>query len=113
MPSGRFFGFVLGGAHPVAIAADWLTSTWDQNAGLYEPSPTAVVVEEIAGDWLRELLGLPEGVAFGFVTGCQLAHVTCLAAARWRVLEDVGWDVNAAASRGRRRSVWSSATRCM
>jgi glutamate/tyrosine decarboxylase-like PLP-dependent enzyme len=94
MTSGRFFGFVIGGAHPAAIAADWLTSAWDQNAGLYAPSPTAVVVEEIAGGWLRELLGLPESASFGFVTGCQLAHVTCLAAARWRVLADAGWDVN-------------------
>ena len=95
MSSGRFFGFVIGGAHPAAIAADWLTSAWDQNSGLYAPSPTVVVVEEIAGEWLRDLLGLPEGVSFGFVTGCQMAHVTCLAAARWRVLADAGWDVNA------------------
>src|SRR5215213_3490843 len=61
MPSGRFFGFVLGGSHPAALAADWLTSVWDQNAGLYGPAPTAAIVEEIAIEWLRELLGLPAG----------------------------------------------------
>ncbi len=93
MPSGRFFGFVIGGAHPAAIAADWLTSVWDQNAGLYTPTPSAAVVEEVAMEWLRELLGLPAGVSCGFVTGCQMAHVTCLAAARHAVLEQAGWDV--------------------
>jgi glutamate/tyrosine decarboxylase-like PLP-dependent enzyme len=94
MPSGRFFGFVIGGAQPAAIAADWLTSAWDQNAGLYGPSPTAVIVEEIAMEWLRQLLRLPEGVSCGFVTGCQMAHATCLAAARHHVLAAAGWDVN-------------------
>src|SRR5215213_8426896 len=93
MQSGRFFGFVLGGSHPAALAADWLTSVWDQNAGLYAPAPTAAVVEEISAEWLRELLGLPAGVSCGFVTGCQLAHVTCLAAARHHVLAAAGWDV--------------------
>jgi glutamate/tyrosine decarboxylase-like PLP-dependent enzyme len=93
MPSGRFFGFVIGGTLPAAIAADWLTSAWDQNAGLMGPAPSAGVVEEIALEWLRELLGLPDGVSAGFVTGCQLAHVTALAAARQRVLERAGWDV--------------------
>ena len=93
MPSGRFFGFVLGGALPSAVAADWLTSAWDQNAGLIGPSPSAGVVEEVALEWLRELLGLPAGVSAGFVTGCQLAHVTALAAARHRVLERASWDV--------------------
>ena len=100
MPSGRFFGFVLGGSHPAALAADWLTSVWDQNAGLYAPAPTAAVVEEIAAEWLRELLGLPAGVSCGFVTGCQLAHVTCLAAARQHVLAQAGWDVNEAGMAG-------------
>jgi glutamate/tyrosine decarboxylase-like PLP-dependent enzyme len=93
MPSGRFFGFVLGGSQPAALAADWLTSVWDQNAGLYAPAPTAAVVEEIAAEWLRELLGLPAGISCGFVTGCQLAHFTCLAAARQHVLAEAGWDV--------------------
>jgi glutamate/tyrosine decarboxylase-like PLP-dependent enzyme len=91
--SGRFFGFVIGGTLPVAIAADWLTSAWDQNSGLTIPMPAAGVVEEVAGAWLKELLGLPEGASFGFVTGGQMAHFTCLAAARHHLLAGVGWDV--------------------
>ena len=93
MPSGRFFGFVLGGSFPTAVAADWLTSAWDQNAGLALPAPSAGVVEEVAGSWLKELFGLPEASSFGFVTGCQTAHFTCLAAARHHLLAEVGWDV--------------------
>lgn len=93
-PGGRYFGFVIGGAAPAALAADWLTSAWDQNAGLYVCGPSAAVVEEVAGAWAAELLGLPEGVSFGFVTGCQMAHVTALAAARHSVFGRVGWDVN-------------------
>ena len=93
MPSGRYFGFVIGGVVPAALAADWLTSTWDQNAGLYVGGPAAAVVEEVAGEWLRQLLGLPAGVSFGFVTGCQMAHVTALAAARHHVLAAAGHDV--------------------
>jgi glutamate/tyrosine decarboxylase-like PLP-dependent enzyme len=92
-PSGRFFGFVIGGTIPAAIAADWLTSTWDQNSGLTLPSPAAGVVEEVVGAWLKELLGLPESASFGFVTGGQMAHFTCLAAARHHLLALVGWDV--------------------
>ena len=91
--AGRYFGFVIGGALPAALAADWLTSTWDQNAGLVAGGPSAAVVEEVALEWLRELLGLPEGVSAGFVTGCQLAHVTALAAARHHVLAAAGWDL--------------------
>jgi glutamate/tyrosine decarboxylase-like PLP-dependent enzyme len=91
---GRYFGFVIGGAAPVALAADWLTSAWDQNAGLYVCGPSAAVAEEVAGAWTAELLGLPEGVSFGFVTGCQMAHVTALAAARHSVFARVGWDIN-------------------
>ncbi|MGH3072535.1 MAG: pyridoxal phosphate-dependent decarboxylase family protein [Gaiellaceae bacterium] len=90
---GRYFGFVIGGALPAALAADWLTSTWDQNAGLSVIGPSAAVVEEVALEWLRELLRLPEGVSAGFVTGCQMAHVTALAAARHHVLEQAGWDL--------------------
>jgi len=93
IPSGRYFGFVIGSALPAALAADWLTSTWDQNAGLYVIGPSAAVVEEVALQWLRELLGLPAGVSAGFVTGCQMAHVTALAAARHHVLEQAGWDL--------------------
>jgi glutamate/tyrosine decarboxylase-like PLP-dependent enzyme len=93
IPGGRFFGFVMGGSHPPAVAADWLTSVWDQNAGLTLPSPATGVVEEVAGAWLKELLGLPEGASFGFVTGGQMAHFTCLAAARHHLLAREGWDV--------------------
>ena len=92
-PSGRFFGFVMGGSHPAAVAADWLTSAWDQNAGLTLPTPAAGVVEEVAGAWLKELLGLPEHASFGVVTGGQMAHFACLAAARHHLLAREGWDV--------------------
>jgi glutamate/tyrosine decarboxylase-like PLP-dependent enzyme len=91
--SGRYFGFVVGGAVPAALAADWLTSTWDQNAGLYVLGPSASIVEQAAGTWLVELLGLPRHVSFGFVTGAQMANFTALAAARHHVLANVGWDV--------------------
>jgi glutamate/tyrosine decarboxylase-like PLP-dependent enzyme len=91
--SGRYFGFVVGGAVPAALAADWLTSTWDQNAGLYVLGPSASIVEQAAGTWLVELLGLPRHVSFGFVTGAQMANFTALAAARHHVLAKVGWDV--------------------
>ncbi|MDP9170663.1 MAG: pyridoxal-dependent decarboxylase [Acidobacteriota bacterium] len=79
---GRFFAWVIGGAVPAALAADWLTSTWDQNAGIYAAGPAAAVVEEVVGAWLKDLLGLPAAASFALVTGCQMAHVTCLAAAR-------------------------------
>jgi glutamate/tyrosine decarboxylase-like PLP-dependent enzyme len=94
IPSGRYFGFVIGGSVPAALAADWLTSAWDQNGGLYVSGPAAAIVEEVCIDWLRQLLGLPDGVSAAFVTGCQMAHVTALAAARYRVLQQAGWDVN-------------------
>jgi aromatic-L-amino-acid decarboxylase len=86
---------VIGGSLPSALAADWLTSAWDQNAGLYACGPAAAVVEEIAGAWLKDLLGLPGEASFAFTSGCQLAHFTCLAAGRYAVLRDAGWDVNA------------------
>jgi glutamate/tyrosine decarboxylase-like PLP-dependent enzyme len=92
-PSGRYFGFVIGGAVPASIAADWLTSTWDQNAGLFAGGPSASIVEQVAGAWLVELLGLPRHASFGFVTGAQMANFTALAAARHHVLANVGWDV--------------------
>ena len=92
-PSGRFFGFVIGGSMPVTVAADWLTSVWDQNAGLFVGSPAAAVAEEVAGHWLLELLGLPADSSFALVTGGQMANFTCLAAARQHVLAAVGWDV--------------------
>ena len=89
----RFFGFVVGGSLPAALGADWLTSAWDQNAGLYVISPAAAVAEEVAGGWLVELLGLPAGTSVGFVTGATMANFTALAAARHGVLAKVGWDV--------------------
>ena len=91
----RYFGFVIGGALPVAVAADWLSSAWDQNGGGYAASPSLSVAEEVAGRWVIELLGLPPESGIGFVTGCQMAHFTCLAAARHAVLRDAGWDVEA------------------
>jgi glutamate/tyrosine decarboxylase-like PLP-dependent enzyme len=94
-PSGRFFGFVVGGTMPAALAADWLTSSWDQNAGLFVLGPAASVVEEVVGGWLVELLGLPADVSFGLVTGVQMANFTGLAAARNEVLRRAGWDVEA------------------
>lgn len=81
MGSPRYFGFVIGGTLPIALAADWMVAAWDQNAGLASPTPAAAAAEEIAGRWLLDLLGLPADASFAFVTGCQLAHVTALAAA--------------------------------
>jgi glutamate/tyrosine decarboxylase-like PLP-dependent enzyme len=91
---GRFFGWVLGGALPSALAADWLTSAWDQNAGGYAVSPASSVVEEAAAVWLKDLLGLPAEASYAFVTGCQMAHMTCLLAARQALLARQGWDVD-------------------
>ncbi|MFL5952170.1 MAG: pyridoxal phosphate-dependent decarboxylase family protein [Gaiellaceae bacterium] len=93
MPSGRYFGFVIGGGLPAALAADWLTSAWDQNAGLYVGGPSASIVEQVVRDWVCELLGLPAAASIGLVTGTQMGSVTALAAARYRVLERAGWDV--------------------
>ena len=90
---GRFYGWVIGGSLPAALAADWLTSVWDQNAGMFAVAPAAAVVEEVAGEWLKDLLGIPKSASFGFVTGCQMSHATCLAAARHAVLKRKGWDV--------------------
>lgn len=93
--SPRYFGFVIGGSSPVALAADWLVSSWDQNAGIYATSPLSSVIEEVAANWIVELLGLPVQSEVGFVTGCQMANFTCLAAARHSVLRRAGWDVEA------------------
>jgi glutamate/tyrosine decarboxylase-like PLP-dependent enzyme len=89
----NYFGFVIGGATPVSVAADWLTTVWDQNAQVYATSPGAAVVEEIVARWLIELLQLPSGSSVGFVTGCQMAHFTALSAARNTVLSRTNWDV--------------------
>jgi glutamate/tyrosine decarboxylase-like PLP-dependent enzyme len=93
MDSGRFFGFVIGGALPAALAADWLVTAWDQNNGLFTPSPGLSVIEEVAGRWMIDLLGLPPESSFAFVTGGQMGNTTALAAARHHVLAAVGWDV--------------------
>lgn len=91
--SGRFYGWVMGGTLPAALAADWLVSAWDQNAGLRYATPAVVAAEESAGCWLLDVLGLPADADVGFVTGCMMANFTCLAAARTAVLARAGWDV--------------------
>ena len=88
----RYFGFVTGGALPIAQAAAWLTAAWDQNAALSVMSPTASALNRVAVRWVTELLGLPEGTGGGFVTGATMANATCLAAARDAVLAGHGWD---------------------
>lgn len=93
MPSGRFFGFVIGGTHPAALAADWLTSAWDQNSALRTVTPAHTAVDDTVGDWLTDLLGLPGEAAVGLVTGATMSNFTCLAAARDDVLRRAGWDV--------------------
>ncbi len=89
----RYFGFVIGGSIPVALAADWLTSAWDQNPGIYATSPVVSVIEDIAREWLLDLFDLPRESSVGFVTGCQMANFTGLAAARHGVLRRAGWNV--------------------
>jgi glutamate/tyrosine decarboxylase-like PLP-dependent enzyme len=96
----RYFGFVTGGVHPAALAADWLVSAWDQNPCLYVLSPAASVIEEIAASWILEALGLPADASVGFTTGAQMANMTGLAAARHHVLRRTGWDVEAEGLQG-------------
>lgn len=91
----RYFGFVIGGSLPVTTAADWLTSIWDQNAGIYATSPAASVAEEVAAQWLLDFLQLPRQCSVGFVTGGGTANFTCIAAARNHILRQAGWDVEA------------------
>src|SRR5947208_5503926 len=95
MAGPRFFGFVIGGALPATLAANWLASAWDQNAALAEVTPLTAKLEDVALCWLREILGLPSGTGVGFVTGATMANFTCLAAARHSVLAQAGWDVEA------------------
>lgn len=90
---GRFYGWVIGGSVPAALAADWLTATWDQNAASYACGPAEAVIEEIAGSWLKDLLRLPSTASVAFTSGSQMAHMTCLAAARHALLSRRGWDV--------------------
>jgi glutamate/tyrosine decarboxylase-like PLP-dependent enzyme len=94
MSSGRFFGWVIGGILPSALAADWLVSAWDQNSGFRYPTPGTVAAEEVAAEWLLELLGLPADADVGFTTGATMANFTGLAAGRQHVLAAAGWDVN-------------------
>jgi glutamate/tyrosine decarboxylase-like PLP-dependent enzyme len=91
----RFFGFVIGGSLPAALAADWLASAWDQNTGLYKSTPGTSHIEQVALRWMLDLLGLPDTCAGAFVTGTTVAHITALATARHAVLEAVGWNVEA------------------
>jgi glutamate/tyrosine decarboxylase-like PLP-dependent enzyme len=93
MPSGRFFGMVIGGNHPAGVAADWLTAAWDQNSAMRQVTPAHSAAEDVASGWLLDLLGLPAGSAVGYVTGGTMANFTCLAAARDAVLRQAGWDV--------------------
>ncbi len=93
MAGPRFFGWVIGGSLPVGVAADWLTSAWGQNAGGHTSTPAAAACEEIAAAWLLELLDLPRESSVGFATGATMANFTCLAAARTKLLQDLGWDV--------------------
>jgi glutamate/tyrosine decarboxylase-like PLP-dependent enzyme len=91
----RYFGFVIGGSLPAALAADWLTAAWDQNGALAATSPAAAAVEDIVAGWVQDLLGLPAISTVGLVTGCQMANFVGLAAGRHSVLARVGWDVEA------------------
>jgi glutamate/tyrosine decarboxylase-like PLP-dependent enzyme len=94
MPSGRFFGWVIGGTLPAALGADWLTSAWDQNSGMRFATPGTAAAEEAAAAWLLDLLGLPAAADVGFVTGATMANFTGLAAGRQQVLADAGWDLD-------------------
>ncbi len=91
--SGRFFAWVIGGSLPAALAADWLTSAWDQNAHTYGTGPAAAITEDVVGGWLKEILGVPSQSSFALVTGCQMAHFTCLAAARHALLTQRAWNL--------------------
>jgi glutamate/tyrosine decarboxylase-like PLP-dependent enzyme len=95
MTGPHFFGFVIGGALPAALAANWLASAWDQNAALAEVTPFPAKVEDVALGWLLDVLGLPPETGVGFVTGATMATFTCLVAARHSILKQVGWDVEA------------------
>jgi glutamate/tyrosine decarboxylase-like PLP-dependent enzyme len=92
---GRFFGFVIGGSLPAALAANWLAGAWDQNSAYYKVTPAAARLEQVALGWLLDLFGLPPGCAGAFVTGATVANFTALAAARHAVLARTGWNVEA------------------
>ena len=90
---GRYFGFVIGGSLPAALAANWLAGAWDQNAAMQVMSPVAAKLEEIVLQWMVDLLGLPSASGAGFVTGTTMANFTALAAARTALLQRAGWNV--------------------
>src|SRR5882757_9842152 len=96
MAGPRFFGFVIGGSLPVTLAANWLAGAWDQNTGLFRPTPGTAYLEQIALRWLLEILRLPAECGGAFVTGATVANFTALAAARNAVLKKAGWDVEGA-----------------
>lgn len=100
IPGGRFFGFVIGGTLPAALAADWLVSAWDQNSGSSTMTTATVALERIAGRWMCELFGLPASASVGFVTGAQVSNFVCLAAAQHAVLRRDGWDLSTRGLRG-------------
>jgi len=100
IPGGRFFGFVIGGTLPAALAADWLVSAWDQNSGSSTMTTATVGLERIAGQWMCELFGLPESASVGFVTGAQISNFVCLATAQHAVLRRAGWDLTVRGLRG-------------
>jgi len=93
MAGPRFFGFVIGGSLPVTVATNWLSTAWDQNSVMREVTPAIAALEQVALDWMVELLGLPPQTGGGFVTGATVANFTALAAARHRVFADAGWNV--------------------
>lgn len=95
MAGSRFFGFVIGGSLPVTVASNWLSTAWDQNVVMHEVTPATATMEQVAIEWMVELLGLPHGTGAGFVTGATVANFSALAAARHRVFENVGWNVEA------------------
>ena len=95
MAGGRFFGFVIGGALPVTVASNWLTTAWDQNSAMDVVTPATSILERVALRWMIELFDLPEGTGGGFVTGATMANFTALAAARHEVLRRAGWNVEA------------------
>ena len=100
IPGGRFFGFVIGGTLPAALATDWLLSAWDQNSGSSTMTTATVALERVAGQWVCELLGLPASASVGFVTGAQLSNYVCLATAQHAVLRRAGWDLTRRGLRG-------------
>lgn len=100
IPGGRFFGFVIGGTLPAALAADWLVSAWDQNSGSSTMTTATVALERVAGRWVCDLMGLPEDAAVGWVTGAQVSNFVCLAVAQHAVLRRAGWDLTRQGLRG-------------